>query len=154
MSNDPSTEMKHPPLILIPSLSLLAELGRRLNVASEATLPAWARPVLAAVAAEEAVSIAELMDHSTRAPAAAHARHLAMAILHETRPERSLADISALWQQDHGIVLHASRRMRLLAAQSGDVRAKHHRILTALAAQASRRAAPQVTRSRTPLAAH
>lgn len=133
----------------LPTLRLLAELGRRcqdqVQAAAVASIPLWARPVLVAVAEEEGILLADLMTVSSRQPAAALARHLAMAILHETQPARSLGEISGLWRQDHGMVLHARRRIRLLAAQSGDARAKHHRILTSLAAHACRRTTPRGT---------
>ncbi|MEI6605126.1 MAG: hypothetical protein WCP35_07440 [Verrucomicrobiota bacterium] len=141
------------PLNDYTDLQLLAELGRRLHTAEQSTIPSWARPALAAVAHEEGITLIELMDTSSHSASAALSRHLAMAILHETRPERSLAEIAELWDMDHGMVIHARKRIRRLNAQSADMRDHCHRILTRLATGDCCRTSPQVVRPANPVPA-
>ncbi len=138
------------PLSAFTNLQLLAELGRRLHTAEQSTIPGWARPVLDAVAHEEGLTLVELMDTSSHSASAALSRHLAMAILHETRPERSLAEISELWDMDHGMVIHARKRIRRMNVQSQDMRDHCNRILTRLATGHCRRTSPRVTRPAKP----
>lgn len=137
-------------LSAITDAQLLAELGRRLHTAGQSTIPGWARPALDAVAHEEGLTLIELMDTSSHSASAALSRHLAMAILHETRPERSLAEISELWDMDHGMVIHARKRIRRLNAQNADMREHCHSILTRLATGDCRSTSPQGTRPANP----
>lgn len=141
------------PLKDFTDLQLLAELGRRLHTAEQSTIPSWAQPVLAAVAREEGITLIELMDTSSHSATAVLSRHLAMAILHETRPERSLAEIAELWDMDHGMVIYARKRIRRLNAQSDAMRGHCHLILTRLATGGGRRTSPQGVRPANPVPA-
>ena len=138
----------------LPTLALLAELGRRCQAACDPAVPSWARPVLALVAEEEGITLAELMDTTNHSASAARSRHLAMAILQETHPRRSLSEIAGIFSLSHVMAIHARRRIVLLVAQSPAIAAKWHSVITSCGQQAHCRTSPQVTSPRTPEPAH
>lgn len=133
-------------LSTLPTAALLAELARRCQV--PAPVPSWAVPALVAVARHEGITPEELIAPEGHSSAAVFSRHLVMAILIETCPGRSLAEIAGLWKMDHGTAIHARKRIAAAVAQNGSVHHEWQSIISSLPADALRRTAPRVSARR------
>lgn len=88
----------------IPTMDLLREIARRCGEGDPGLVPDWARQCIGAVAAAMEISVAELMTVRGRSKYAAKSRQLAMALLREKHPNRSLSEIAGLWGQHHALV--------------------------------------------------
>lgn len=132
-------------LSTIPTNQLLLEISRR---CARISGPSWAYPVLAAVAAEEEITLEALLDASHRTSACSFQRHLAMALLEQLHPERSLQEIGDIFGQDHGTVIHARRRLGDMRDTEPPTEAKWQRLIMHLGGDGHRRTAPRVRLSR------
>lgn len=139
-------------LIDLPTPVLLAELHRRLEVTAaaraELNLPAWATPVLKAVAAVCELPMGTLMDATAKGPAAVVARQIALIVLHQSHPERCRREIADLWGFSCEMINVARRALADFAGKNPVAAARAASLLAAFPPRAGHSTAPRGTARR------
>lgn len=123
------------PLELVPVGELLDELGRRLGcepLSLEGYYPRWAEDVINVCADVFGVKPQDLLKES-RIQSECYARMCSCAILRHRDKDKSLQEIANIYNQHHGTVINAVKRVEELANSDKDFRAKFKQICKRLA---------------------
>ena len=128
----------------IPTADLLNEIALRCRPSEKYNAPAWARPVLAAVACEAGIPVERLVCDTSRARFPARYRSVAMALLHD-QTDRASAEIARIWGCERSTVDYAIKRVRSQVLHPNVVRDFLSNVLSRMGAMdghAPRRTAP------------